>query len=175
MSIYGVAFYRAEKGRWWDKLIAARTGSPYSHCELVIERDEHRARCFSASPREGCVRVKQIEFDDGKWDFIWLPGENKKKLEECDVWKELGAKYDWPGVISAGMYPLPGVQVKKWWFCSEIVCKAMFDLGYLGHNAYYIPPYLVRPDTLYHICYGFCHGYDYLFMKDLNERAGQIA
>jgi|YNPMSStandDraft_1061717.scaffolds.fasta_scaffold21496_4 hypothetical protein len=175
MSVYGVAFYRAEKGRWWDKLIAARTGSPYSHCELIIDLAEDIAVCFSASPREGCVRVKEIKIDDGKWDVIWMPGKSRKTITECDVWKELGAKYDWPGVISAGLHPLPGIQLKKWWFCSEVVYKALFELGYLGNAAEYIPPHIVRPDTLYYICYGFCHGYHYLFMKDLNDKAGQIA
>ena len=44
-----LAFYKA-KGNWIDFLVRVFTNSPYSHCELVINKD-----WYSSSPRDGGV------------------------------------------------------------------------------------------------------------------------
>ena len=53
-----LAFYKA-KGDWVDLLIRVFTNSKYSHVEIVHIKD-----WYSSSPRDGGVRVKQIQ-DDG--------------------------------------------------------------------------------------------------------------
>ena len=52
-----LAFYKG-KGNWVDLIIRVFTNSPYSHVEIVLNKD-----WYSSSPRDGGVRVKQIVDD----------------------------------------------------------------------------------------------------------------
>lgn len=149
MSMIRLAFYKAQKGKWWDKLIAARTGSEYSHVELALPS----GTCWSASPREGCVRGKLIDLADGKWDVIGVrlrPDSRIGRTEQFCLDHE-GARYDWPGVIAIGLSPLPGMQIPQWWFCSEFVAAALRDGGVLRS----LVPHQTRPDQLYHALLGW--------------------
>jgi hypothetical protein len=143
MDSLRLAFYRADKGKWWDKLIAARTGSRYSHVELVLPD----GTCWSASPREGCVRGKRIDLGDGKWDVIGVRLRPDSQIGRMEAFcrQQEGARYDWPGVISIGLSPLPGIQVPQWWFCSEFVAAALRTGRVLGS----LIPHDTRPDQLH--------------------------
>lgn len=59
-------------------VITAVTSSPYSHSEIVLPslRHEEEDIGYTSSERDGGVRAKAIDFNDGKWHLIplpWLP------------------------------------------------------------------------------------------------------
>ncbi|GIU80162.1 MAG: hypothetical protein KatS3mg005_3400 [Bryobacteraceae bacterium] len=149
MDSIRLAFYRAEKGKWWDKLIGVRTGSRYSHVELVLPE----GTCWSASPREACVRGKRIDLGDGKWDVIQVRLRPDSHVGRMELFcrDQQGARYDWPGVISIGLSPLPGVQIPQWWFCSEFVAAALRAGGVLRS----LVPHQTRPDQLHQALLGW--------------------
>lgn len=149
-----VLFYRAAKGHWWDKLIAWRTRSEYSHCEIVTHFAQSRdgqlvpdpgaaATCVSASPREGRVRIKDFVLDPGKWTAVTVPCQPEAIAElKRFIFDTQGSRYDWPGIASIAISPLPGVQMPKWWFCSEWCAAAIqkMGLGLRDRNAEDIAP-----------------------------------
>lgn len=122
-----IAFYIGAKGHWWDKLIAWRTGGKYSHCELVFSD----GMSYSASPREGCTRFKQIDFTDGKWDLLPVLGVDPAKERQLRNWCEgmCGLIYNWPGVIGLGLQV--NLNAEKWAFCSQIVVEVLHCCGFL--------------------------------------------
>ena len=121
-----IAFYTA-RGNWWNRLIRWWTGSPYSHCELVIGKRGHKGLCWSSSNRDGGVRTKSIAVYDGHWDVIDLPWADPAKIAAA---RQLfaGARYDWLGVFLFAF----GFHAKKRWFCSEICATALGISN--GHN-----------------------------------------
>lgn len=62
-----LALYKA-RGQVGNALIRWWTGSPYSHCELVID-----GWCYSSSLQDGGVRRKRIDLDPARWDVLDLP------------------------------------------------------------------------------------------------------
>jgi len=62
--IVQLALYKA-RGNWINRLICWWTGSPYSHCELVIN-----GTCYSSSIRDGGVRGKTMALPSDKWDAV---------------------------------------------------------------------------------------------------------
>lgn len=116
-----LAFYKANSPslRKQDKLIDWYTGGwGYSHCEIIFSDNV----AFSASPREGCVRFKKLNFEDeSKWVVIDLPDKDsafearaRRKAESL-----VGKKYDWTGIFLHELLPF-GIQDKNEWWCSEI-------------------------------------------------------
>nr|WP_314540157.1 hypothetical protein [uncultured Massilia sp.] len=116
-----VAFYKATHPglpgvynrivRWW-------TRSQYSHVELVFGD----GLAASSSAMDGGVRVKSIEFESGKWDFVDLPDHLA-----LAAWKWFndheGAAYDYLGNVHFVLSPLGGSERK--WFCSEAISAAL--------------------------------------------------
>lgn len=115
-----VAFYRAIKGHWWDYLVSAATFSRYSHVELVTPD----GKLFSSSPRDGGVRIADVNLQSGKWDLMTVPG---RWLSHIRLWAEaqIGDKYDWWGCLTAAL-PIKR-QSRNKWFCSEIVATVLND------------------------------------------------
>ena len=112
-----LALYKGH-GDLFDTLIRLRTGSIYSHCELVIDEC-----CYSSSPRDGGVRSKWIDLDSGNWDLVEI-GDKCTELVLSFFELTQGAKYDWIGaVIGRGL----GVQIelRSRWFCSEWCAAAL--------------------------------------------------
>lgn len=112
-----LALYKGH-GDLFDTLIRLRTGSIYSHCELVIN-----GCCYSSSPRDGGVRAKQIDLDSGNWDLIEID-DRRAGLVLSFFELTQGAKYDWTGaVIGRGL----GVRIesRSRWFCSEWCAAAL--------------------------------------------------
>lgn len=122
-----VAFYKA-RGNLFDRLIRLWTGSPYSHCELVLG-----ARWITSSPRDGGVREAQIEPDPQTWDFLDVPEADPERIEAL-FQAERGAGYDWLGIAFSQVLPL-GLESRRRWFCSEFCAQA---LG-LAHPARWSP------------------------------------
>ncbi len=115
-----IAFYKAE-GQFMDKLIRWWTGSPYSHCELVIG-----GLSYGSSNRDGGVRSKYIEWDSHSWDFLEIPEQALGvRQDEAHDWfmKNMGRKYDWFGLL---WFVVPiNLQDPKKWFCAEAIAEAL--------------------------------------------------
>ena len=174
-----VAFYVARHGNKWDRVVAAATGSLFSHCELVfgeetgaewrLPKDPEAGYrdglpdldpvCFSASPREGGTRFKRIDLresgSDGtpKWKIVPLPMIDAPCGSRILAWcaDNNGQRYDWPGVISLGLasVTLATAEIPSWWFCSEVCFRA------LGNHEWFSgleAPARVTPQRLYDIC-----------------------
>lgn len=111
-----LALYK-RPGRWVDKIIRVRTSSPYSHCEVVVA-----GLCFTSSNRDGGVRVKPIDLDDG-WDVIDLPRADPRAVHRL-LGLTIGQGYDWIGAIVGR-----GLDVKlrhsERWFCSQWCAEAL--------------------------------------------------
>lgn len=117
-----VAFYK-DRTQFLDSLIAWWTRGPYSHIELVFERDG-KTLCASSSPRDGGVRIKEIELDPNRWDVIEIQGYDEQKAIKWFS-SRVGAKYDFVGLFGFVVSPLPEDRLK--YFCSEAIAYA---LGY---------------------------------------------
>lgn len=106
-----IAFYKAKYGDWRDKTISMVTNSPYSHCEIVLPD----GNCASSSPRDGGVRIKNIDLGY-KWDVFNI----NQKMDEHLIryWFNLhyGEPYNWIGAIASPFGLDIGNQDKK--FCS---------------------------------------------------------
>jgi hypothetical protein len=130
-----LAFYRAEHGRWLDRLVARHDRGPYSHVELVMSAMPRLGQpiCFSSSWRDGGVRHKRIRLggpDECRWDLLPVP-VSPRDDEVLRRWclKHVGGRYDLPGVLA---FKLPFVRGRlTWWFCSEICVAAMQTAGHL--------------------------------------------
>ncbi|WP_343560424.1 hypothetical protein [Kiloniella sp. b19] len=132
-----LAFYKGT-GKWWNKLIRLWTRGPYSHCEIVTSKPNSwrkTAQSLSASEWDGGVRKKTIDFTTDNWDLIPV-------AIDCDRLSqakgEIGAKYDWVGILFSQILPLSREHPDKW-FCSEL---AAFVIG--------LPdPHHFSPNSLY--------------------------
>lgn len=129
-----VAFYRG-KGDWKDKVIRWATKSPYSHVE-VVGLD---GRAYSSSARDGGVRIKEIDFGDGKWDLVECPWMDQSHVDRIAL--QVGKKYDYTGLLLSQALNLSRHKRKRF-FCSEIVAWAI-GLG---------QPQRMSPGGVYYLC-----------------------
>jgi hypothetical protein len=142
-----LAFYKANSGRLFDRLIGLWTRGDYSHVELVFPET---GECYSSSPRDGGCRFKQIDLQNGKWELISIPATAQQVL---DVWswcvEQQGKAYDWPGIW--GFVCSPFVRQKpQRYFCSEVCVAALQEMGLFKG----IEPYRVSPNRLYKLMMG---------------------
>ncbi len=147
MSKVYLALYKGRKdGRglkvWADRfadwVIRTITRSKYSHCEIAYKPVGQNPLyvCYSASARDGGVRVKEMELAADKWDLIALSpsvSQSARRLYE----RTGGLGYDWPGALGV---VLKSPHSKRRWFCSEW-CAAAIGLPD-AHN--YTPAALAR-------------------------------
>jgi len=147
-------------GRWDDRLVRFRTGSIYSHVELLQGDDGYGGRrAISSSGRDGGVRIKHIDFHPDRWDMVRLEGWCRP-----DAWeracRHLGAPYDWSGIL--GTFGLPiWRQSREAWWCSELLAYAVG----LSH------PWVQSPGTLS----SQAHDLNHAFALGLNSAALQPA
>ena len=113
-----LAFYKA-KGTWIDLLIRVFTHSPYSHVEIVHNKD-----WYSSSPRDGGVRIKQIVDDGNSWDFVEVEIDKERLHQKYREYK--GKGYDFKGILLSNILPI-GWHSKNKATCSEFVADV---LGY---------------------------------------------
>ncbi|WP_230680235.1 enoyl-CoA hydratase [Haemophilus influenzae] len=109
-----------------DWLTRKLTKGAYSHCELIVRKEEfltgHHYEveviydCYSSSIRDGGVRCKQIDVSDNtKWDLIPLDGVTEAQIKAYFD-RTLGCKYDWWGAVGIVL----GIKQKRSkYFCSE--------------------------------------------------------
>jgi hypothetical protein len=126
MQTYRLAFYlgrRSEnpKATRLDNLICAATRSRYSHVEAVIDYNpQGKSRTIAASPRDGGVRLADIDLQSGRW-------------EVCEVWAdsdfldlmmlELGKPYHYLGALGSLIHIAPKTDKKR--FCSGLVALCL--------------------------------------------------
>jgi len=97
--------------RWW-------TRSDYSHAELVFSD----GMAASSSYLDGGVRLKRIDFEPARWDFIDLPDHTEPAAR---AWFEAhaGQPYDLLGNLHFIVGPVR--DDKRKWFCSEAIAAAL--------------------------------------------------
>ena len=123
-----LAFFKAKRGNFIDKLIGVVDGSEYSHVELVILRKKGLSTyydCFSSHVADGGVRTKQMLLNGNKWDLIPVP-DTVDLVYAFEFFKENArGKYDYLGLFTTILNWWP--HGKKRWFCSELIA-AMLQL-----------------------------------------------
>lgn len=147
MSKVYLALYKGRKdgrglkvwaARFADWVIRTITRSPYSHCEIAYLPSSGAPLyvCYSASARDGGVRVKAMPLPADKWDLIELPAPVNQSAAQLYE-KTGGLRYDWPGALGV---VLKTPHSKRRWFCSEW-CATAIGLAD-AHN--YTPAALAR-------------------------------
>ena len=117
--------WRVWAARFTDGLTRILTRGRYSHCELAVRLPEtaggQEYECYSASIRDGGVRIKTMPLLSAKWDLIELPDSVGERLH--GLWQETqGQGYDLPGAFGV-VFGLP--ENRRRWFCSEWVGAAL--------------------------------------------------
>ena len=117
--------WRVWAARFTDGLTRVLTRGRYSHCEIAVRlpetADGQKYECYSASLRDGGVRMKTMPLPSAKWDLIALPDSVGEQLH--GLWEETqGQGYDLPGAFGV-VFGLP--ENRRRWFCSEWVGKAL--------------------------------------------------
>ena len=113
-----LALYKA-RGNWLNRLICWWTGSPYSHCELVLN-----GTCYSSSIRDGGVRGNTMALPAHSWDIIDLPWADPQMVQG---WFDRHAadRYGWIDLV---LCQLLGMRRDgRGVFCSE-ACAAALNL-----------------------------------------------
>ena len=111
-----LALYKA-RGNWLNRLICWWTGSPYSHCELVIN-----GTCYSSSIRDGGVRGKAMALPSDKWDVIELPWADDDAVTDWFVAHERD-RYGWVDLLTGQLLGMR--RDSRGVFCSEACAKAL--------------------------------------------------
>ena len=123
-----VAFYIGKPQGFYEHVVRVLTGKR-THCELVLlsELEEWDFKQWvSASPRDGGVKSRRVDFNAAHWELIEIPHKLVNYLKLTDFIKvELGCKYDWLGVLMGWA----GIQSKNRWYCSEFCTAALKAAG----------------------------------------------
>jgi hypothetical protein len=122
------AFKNASKsGSLWSKLIAWKTGGPYSHVELWISGPLEKAFCFSSREGSGCS-FKEIDLTSpvGLWTIVPLPMDEGAAQRAFGYAAGLDAakvRYDYLGILGIGTGH--GEHNDRDRFCSEVCVEAL--------------------------------------------------
>lgn len=104
-------------------LIRLRTGSIYSHVELVLDGGiDQVSTCFSASWMDDGVRTRKIRLAGDNWDVVPVH-LNLNRVADLQR-SEDGKPYDRMGILTWGT-PFASLQDKDRWFCSELAAEAL--------------------------------------------------
>ncbi len=127
-----VAFYKGTRPGWqgiYSRAVRLIDRGPYSHVELVFSD----GMAASASFIDKGVRIKKIDFDPARWDFVPVPWANEEKARAWFVQNQ-GMPYDILGNARFVFGFLPDSDHAA--FCSEATAQALgFKDGWrLGPN-----------------------------------------
>ena len=118
--------WRVWAARFTDGLTRILTRGRYSHCELAVRLPEtaggQEYECYSASLRDGGVRMKTMPLPADKWDLIPLDDAVLHAHTVGLYLRTAGQGYDLPGAFGV-VFMLP--ENRRCWFCSEWVGKAL--------------------------------------------------
>lgn len=115
------AFYRGTRpglAGVYNRLVRWWTRSPYSHCELIFSTGWSGSSSFM----DGGVRLKVIDYDPDRWDFIDLPVELEPAAFEWFL-KHRGEKYDLMGNVHFIVMVVKHNLIK--WSCGESIADAL--------------------------------------------------
>lgn len=115
-----IAFYKGFDGRWLDRVICFFSMSRYSHVELVFED----GYCASASPRDGGVRFKKININNGRWDIYELESSIDEQSVRKWFGKHINNNYDFKGAIFGAVFEI-NVRTKYKKYCSYACAMAI--------------------------------------------------
>jgi hypothetical protein len=128
MAYVEIMFYVAKEGKLSDRAIAWWTGGDFSHVELRFYTPDGEL-CFSASPREGRVRFKEIVPKPGHWVTYRLA---LSQMQVGNLYnfccQQKGKKYDWLGIF--GFVIGKKCENPKRWYCSEVCGRALTYAGW---------------------------------------------
>lgn len=121
-----LAFY-VGRGTWVDRAIRMATQSVFSHVELLAPYEgrprSRRSLSISASPRDGGVRIKEIDFEPARWSFVdlsgWAPARPFDRARA-----HVGAGYDWRAIALSHALAL-GCQSENRFTCSELIGRLL--------------------------------------------------
>ena len=117
--------WRVWCARATDWLTRALTRGQYSHCEIAVHEHTQASvyTCYSASIRDGGVRVKTMPLSSAKWDLIPLPSTPEAHKQLQRVWRATeGQGYDLRGALGIAF----GLRHnRRLWFCSEWCAAAL--------------------------------------------------
>ena len=115
-----LAFYKAENGRTFDKLVSFIDGSEYSHVEIIVQQyDDRIFNSVSASSRDGKVRRKTIHYNNKQWTIITLNINTTEEKILAFYERHKDIQFDYVGVLTSKL-PFSPHHTKKW-FHSEFV------------------------------------------------------
>lgn len=119
-----LAFYIADHGKLLDRAISLIDGSPFSHCELVInDLGDQCYDCISSSHRDGGLRRKNIDMSGSHWVLIPVMCDMGHVLRWYN--KRRKFKYNYFGIIRT---VIPNsYEPAHSLFCSE-ACADMLEL-----------------------------------------------
>ncbi len=134
-GFHGVGFYAG--------VVRAATWSPLAHCDIYVPG----WGVVHCQPNTGLIRLHQSASGLAQPDDVRYLHVSEADLDDVLQWlerKELGAAYDWAGVIHAGLGI--GRADPERWFCSEICAAVLQRIGvYLPlPAATYTPGSLLR-------------------------------
>ena len=118
MASVQLALYRPHRPTdFGGRLVCWWTGSPYSHCELVVDGE-----CYSSSIRDGGVRKKVFALDPAHWDLIALPWVKASSVL-LQFARTKGQPYGWRDLLLRQVFNKRGDTTG--WFCSEWCAAAL--------------------------------------------------
>ena len=116
-----IALYKGPATDWAHKIahwaVCLFTGSPYSHCELVIG-----GICYTSSARDGGVRFKRIALGE-KWTLDATPTCPRQAAQWAR--DNEGRLYDWQLILGFLAWAVPHKRSRV--MCSE-ACADMLGL-----------------------------------------------
>jgi len=133
-----------------SQLIAAASGSPYSHVEGWLRDDRNRAYCFSSREPYGCS-FKVIDLTTPEWVTLplTLTAEQEARIQGfCEG--ASGKAYDFPGI--AGYETGTGLHNDSDLFCSECWATALKRCA--GWTLDGKDPWMISPGGLYTLAGG---------------------
>lgn len=149
-----VIFWKGQAS-FFGTLIRLKTGSSYTHCELLFS-DGTRFGIYGLFKSDfyrvdGKIRTPDVisgydgkEWNAENWDCISIDGGDEEKVRKwCE--KHRGLKYDWKGIVFCQVFPW-GIESKNKWFCSELVTSALQEGGFPQVKG--LKPYQIAPHKL---------------------------
>lgn len=147
-----VAFKKWYKNGWASPLaglIAIWTWGKYSHVELMVETEGTNhypiVQGFSASAWDNEVRLKVIDFNNGKWDII----ETSREIDMEYIASVLDDPYDYLAIALCEFIPLE-LEAKDRSYCSETVSCAL-GLEECQNDPVKLYKFLVRESLEYRV------------------------
>lgn len=127
MTKVWLASFKAEHGNFWDKLIALRDFSNFSHTELVIGENPETATWYTSHAKEGGVCFRKINYRKEEWDLILLPDFDYLYAIEWFK-KHINCGYDWKAIFLYEFLPFK-THDRSSFYCSEAVAEASRLIG----------------------------------------------